>query len=78
MPINETEMKAMKSEYGAKKGTSIYYAKENKDTHGTMNPTSGGATKTTPMKKKGSAKAALRNTLSKMMGRVKDTDSDKK
>ena len=32
-----------------------------------MNPTSGGATKTTKVKSKGSARAALRDTLSKMM-----------
>jgi len=31
MPINKKEMKAMKKEYGAKKGTSVYYALENKN-----------------------------------------------
>jgi hypothetical protein len=30
MPVNKKEMKALKKEYGKKKGKSIYYALENK------------------------------------------------
>lgn len=30
MPINQKKMKALKKEYGAKKGKSVYYALENK------------------------------------------------
>ncbi len=30
MPVNQSKMKALKKEYGAKKGKSVYYALENK------------------------------------------------
>lgn len=30
MPINQSKMKALKKEYGSKKGKSIYYALEQK------------------------------------------------
>lgn len=30
MPINQKKMKALKKEYGAKKGKSVYHALENK------------------------------------------------
>ncbi len=30
MPINRSKMKALKKEYGAKKGEDVYYAMENK------------------------------------------------
>jgi len=30
MPVNKKKMAAMKKEYGAKKGTQVYYALENK------------------------------------------------
>lgn len=30
MPINKDKMKALKKEYGTKKGSKIYYALENK------------------------------------------------
>ena len=30
MPINQKKMKAIKEEYGAKKGKQVYYAMENK------------------------------------------------
>lgn len=30
MPVNKKKMKAMKEEYGTKKGKSVYYALENK------------------------------------------------
>ena len=94
MPINETMLKNMKRQYGAKRGERIYYAKENEE--GKLNnknkkPEPGGDTKKPTsndgvkdpkeieesvgeeakekkeFKSKGSAKAALRHTLSKMM-----------
>jgi hypothetical protein len=30
MPVNEKKMKALKKEYGTKKGKDVYYAMENK------------------------------------------------
>lgn len=30
MPVNQKKMRALKKEYGAKKGKSVYYAMENK------------------------------------------------
>lgn len=30
MPVNKKKMKALKKEYGAKKGEDVYYALENK------------------------------------------------
>ncbi len=35
MPVNRKKMKALKKEYGAKKGEDIYYAMENKAKHST-------------------------------------------
>lgn len=31
MPVNKKKMKALKEEYGKKKGENVYYAMENKD-----------------------------------------------
>ena len=31
MPVNVSELKAMRSKYGAKKGTNVYFASENKN-----------------------------------------------
>jgi hypothetical protein len=93
MPINKKIMGNMRREYGAKKGTSVYYAKENKEgklnnknkvtTEGsTSKPTSNDGVKDPKeieesvgeeskekkeFKTKGSAKAALRHTLSMQM-----------
>ena len=33
MPVNQKKMKALKKEYGSKKGENIYYALENKAKH---------------------------------------------
>lgn len=48
MPVNQKKMAALKKEYGAKKGESIYYAMENKakKSHGSKKK------KTTKRKKK--------------------------
>lgn len=52
MPINEKMMKAMKKEYGKKKGESVYYAVENKKKMEDKLPTRGSRTGTYMKNKK--------------------------
>lgn len=40
MPVNRKKMKALKKEYGAKKGEEIYYRMENKEKHKGKRPKS--------------------------------------